>query len=453
MQRLIIDFISRWRWMLLGYVVSTVLLTSMGQPFALTALVLINLLLDSARGLFRAVRPLPISSRDQATTWWLLSIFLLPLLSIPSLAAGTMIYIHTHAALLVPVPSEPGGPMLHWISNYTPWFAAAIAGWVGFGTVAFLFLICRFLPTGPPKDGFEATGRGIIGALWGFSMPAAMMFPIFLPKTPDALRPWHGALFLLVPVFVVVSYFAAQDLMQRRTSPMVGGQMPVNIAAHASSHRRGLTGIPLFISTIVGRGLMMIALIGLSQVLIFGFMFPRTGISATPGNGNPILVAQIVGFAIMFATILVELAGLRALRTLPLSSARLTALLLVAPVAFAALAAGFSCGFGGVGDPARHPVFNFAAQTLAIAGTGSLVLAISLRITSSLRILVVMAAFIVPMAGFGFAAKSPIALALGGLVMLMGGAALLHRGLRKSNACYQSRRMFGLQIGQPMPMR
>jgi hypothetical protein len=93
MKRLIVDFLARWWWMLALYIVSMAGATMAGQPIIFTPILLIGLVFDAQRGLFRAVRPLPVSRREQAMTWWVLGVFVLPLVSVPALATGTLLYI------------------------------------------------------------------------------------------------------------------------------------------------------------------------------------------------------------------------------------------------------------------------------------------------------------------------------------------------------------------------
>jgi hypothetical protein len=449
MKRLTLDFLARWWWLLAIYIVVTIGGTMAGQPFVFTPLLLVCLLFDAQRGLFRAVRPLPVSRREQAVTWWLLGVLVLPIVSVPTLAAGTMFYVRSHAALLVPVPSPTGGAPLYWL-NFSPWFAAGVTAWVGLGFAAFCFLLCRFLPTRPPNDLLETIAQSIVAMLWGLSMPGSMLLLQFLPKMPEQLAPWHWVIFALVPVCVVLSFVAAPDVLQRRTFAIVAGKKKIAAADKGHSASHGLVGVPLFLAVVVGRGVAMIILMVTLQLIMFEFM---SGWRDSGPHGNPMFVGQIVGFALLFASLCGEWAGLRVLRTLPLSTAKLAGLLLCAPVAFGIVAAVFSSVWGGIGDSSAPMIGNFVAQAVAIAGLGSLAMAISLHVTSGLRILVLIVTAMLPAAAFIFLAKWPLVFVLIGGAAFIGGTALLHRGLCKSSVFYQPRRMLGMTIGQPVAVR
>ena len=159
---------------------------------------------------------------------------------------------------------------------------------------------------------------------------------------------------------------------------------------------------------------------------------------------------QGILFAVIFVATSMEALGLRAMRALPLSTAGLASLLLSTPVALGLSGAVFTVLWFGVGDRSLPLIVNYAAQAIAIAGFSSLTIAVSLHIASSLRLLVLAVFVFMPSLAFRFLAKTPALLALLGLVALVGAFALLQRGLRKSSAFYQARRLFGLGVGQPM---
>jgi hypothetical protein len=276
-----------------------------------------------------------------------------------------------------------------------------------------------------------------------------MLLLQFLPKMREQLAPWHWVVFALVPVCVVLSFVAAPDVLQRRTFAIVSGKKKIAAADEGHSTSRGLVGVPLFLAVIVGRWFLIVTSIAAMQLIAFGFM---TGWKLTYRSDSG-LTAQVVGLALICASLCGEWVGLRVLRTLPLSTAKLVGLLLCGPVAFGIAAAFFSSLWGGIGDASAPVPVNLAAQAVALAGLGSLALAISLHVASGLRILVMISTTMLPAAAFVFLAKWPLALVFVGVIAFLSGTALLHRGLRKSSVFYQPRRMLGMTIGQPVAVR
>jgi hypothetical protein len=337
--------------------------------------------------------------------------------------------------------------------KYSPWFAAGVTAWVGLGFAAFCFLLCRFLPTRPPNGFLETLGQSVVGMLWGLSLPGSMFVQQCLPKMPEKLVSWHWAVFALVPVLVVLSFVVASDVLQRRTFAVVGGKGEIVSAneSHRASH--GLVGVPLFLAVIVGRAVLIVGALALFQFVFFFWISSTAEFARWWRDGNPAFGTQVVSITLIFASICGETVGLRALRTLPLSTQKSVALLLAAPVALGFVGAIFSSRLGGRGALESEWLVSYTAQAIALAGFGSLALATVLHVASGWRIAVLIGVALLPSMGFSFIAESPLALVFIGAATLLGGAALLHRGLRKSSAFYQPRRMFGMTVGQPVAVR
>src|SRR4051794_33159788 len=106
MKILILDFLRRWWWMIALSALCSTALGGVGYPLIFAPPALLCLVMDAQRGVFRAVRVLPVPSRAQAGAWWFIAVPLLPLLSIPALAIGTLIYQATHAPVMIPTAVE-----------------------------------------------------------------------------------------------------------------------------------------------------------------------------------------------------------------------------------------------------------------------------------------------------------------------------------------------------------
>lgn len=448
MQRLILDFIRRRWWLLALLIVLSAGFMAAGIPLIVTPFALVALLFDAQRGLLRTVRPLPVTRRAQAGTWWFIGVLLVPLITLAAYPVSALIYQATHPSHMLPIPavngssfpSFPPGP-----NQIDPWFMAAVSTWVGLGYAGFCFLLCVALPTRPASRPLETIWQSIIGALWGLSMSAPMLFMFILPKNPGAVTPWHWVLFAAVPVLVLASLVAAPDMAERRMFTVTGTRIPP--ADPADREHGGLTGPTLLLSSLMGRTLILLILVVAGQLLITEF----TGRSAHANN--PANFTQIVAFTVLFGAFSVESAGLRMLRMLPLSTARLTLLLLATPTILGLICGGFMTLVNGLDYPLAALLTGLFARSAVIAGAGGLALTTSLHINSGVRFLVLI--IVAALASFAvlYVPQFPIAILVGGSVSLPLSYILLQRGLRKSSVFYQQRRIFGINPGQPLAMR
>jgi hypothetical protein len=150
--------------------------------------------------------------------------------------------------------------------------------------------------------------------------------------------------------------------------------------------------------------------------------------------------------AIIFGALSGEWAGVRSLRVLPLSTMKLALLMLSIPVTAAVVVALIAVLFAGPGHLGELPLISFVVRAVAVAGFGSLALAIVLYIVGGWRIVVFMGSAIVGVMTLQLV-HSPLWLFVIGLVTGLPAFALLLRGLRKSSAFYQPRRMFNAGMG------
>lgn len=274
-----------------------------------------------------------------------------------------------------------------------------------------------------------------------------MLFMFIVPKNPGALQPWHWLIFALVPALAAVSFLAAPDMADRRMRVLAAGAKPVP-SAPAGSERWGLTGSALFLSIVIGRTLLILALMGARCNWPIG----RYLGSGHSGAKNLSFAPQMVAFAVIFGSMPGEMMGMRSLRVLPLSAVRLAALLLTVPLVLGFACAAFLCATGRMAEPAGFGPLAFLAGALVIGGGGALALAISLHIVSGAH----------PRADARrrhpelrdhVCPGAPAAIPSRGSACLVLAFFLLVRGLRKSNAVYQPRSIFGVNIGQPLSGR
>ena len=476
MKTLILDFLRRWRWLFLIALLLSIGSGIGGFPFVFAPAAVVALMLDAQRGVFRAVRPLPVSRNDQTKAWWFVGVPLVPLLSVPVLAIGVLIFqaiqprmaadrfapptapAPLEAVSGMPTPRAPAPPAFAQERRYigpfsvpnkppAPWFSAGVQAWVALGYAGFCFFLLQWAPTRPAENLAENVQQVIFGLLWGFSMPGIIFLFPNLPRTPDAIAPWHWAVFVAAPVFVALSYFSASDVVQRRMFVTAVKARP-RADADAAVVEGGLTGVPLFIANFAGRIVLFLIMIAAVQTIAMRWM-----LGAQLQLNNPAIVLQTVMMGLLIGAMMTEAIGMRGLRVLPLSTMRLAILLSLISWAAAVTGAAFAALWCGVGDPALPPLANFAAQAVAMCGWATLALAVMLHIASSARFFLLMLFGVIPFLCIEIFQKQSALFAATGALAGIAGFALLLRGLKKSAAFYRPRGFFGMTPGQPSAVR
>ncbi len=445
MQLIILDFIRRRWWLFPLVAVFAILGMATAQSMIFTHLAIIVLIFDAQRGLLRAVRPLPVSRRSQASAWWFIGVLLAPLVTFFALPIGALISAATIRPRLFPIPSVDAALPYTFVlapDHFAPWFSAGISAWVGLGYAAFCFLLCIGLPNRPASSRLESIWQGVFGGLWGLSFSGPMLFMFVLPKNPGAIQPWHWVLFALVPVLLVLSFIGAPDMMARRMFALNAAGKPA--ADAPPTERGGLTGIPLLLTSAIGRTVAFLALIFVMQML-FGRWIGIGGVAADRAS-----FGQLAGFAIFFGALAAAMPGLRVLRVLPLSTAQLALLLLSIPAALGFICGSFITIVGGFSDPPWSVLVALLARVFVIAGAGGLALTAWLHTTSGARLVGFALVAMIPSSAVHFIPQFSIWLLLGGSASLVAAYLLLVRGLRKSSAFYQPRTIFGINIGQQL---
>ena len=406
------------------YVVATGLEALAGSPMPFTVATMICLVFDGQRGLFRSVRPMPVTRRAQALAWWIIGVPLPSLVALFPAIAGTAVHVTQH-------------------SSAEPWFVMWVQALAGLGISSLCFLLATLLPTRQPANLLETLGQALIGLCWGVLFPGSLFLMQALPKTMAAVHPWHWALAAAVPVLILLSLLTAPEMLMRRSSPVVA---PVARKGGDTS-RRGITGIPFYLLQFGGRMALLLFAMAAIQVVALRLIFGHSGSMGAPFH------VQIVMMALLFGIILSDLAGVRSLRTLPLSTLHLTLLLLSLPI-IAGLVAGLIVVLFFPGGHAEVlPITRMLLIALVVSGFGSLSLALMLRITSGYRMVIMIFLGIVPAALTEIGFRYPVSLASASLVAGFAGFALVLRGLRRSSAVYQPKTFFGNVAGQPFGMR
>lgn len=327
------------------------------------------------------------------------------------------------------------------------WFAAAVQVWVALGYAGFCFFLMQWMPTRQAENLKEHVQYTVFGLLWGLSMPGITFLLPNLPRSSGAIVAWHWAVFAAVPVLVALSYFSAAELLRRRMFVTTTKTKP-QASAQPFSSSNGLAGIPLYVVNFAGRTVMMVVLIACVQMLVLQWISRENNLESQSAAG---MQASLMGM--MFGTFIAEQVGMRALRVLPLSTPKLALLLALIPWTGALAGAVVSTVVCGAGDPALSAGMNLLAQSLALCGWVTLVLAINLHISASWRLFAVILLTMIPSMALQFAAKYTELITVVGMVAGIGGFVLLIRGLRKSSAFYRPRGFFGVVAGEPTAVR
>ena len=420
MKLLVLDFAKRWWWALLIAVLIAAGSTLAASPMLLGPIGAVLVFSDGSRGALRAMRPLPVSSRDQALACWFCGVPLVPILCLP---------IMIIAALLAPV-----------LGASSQWFAVGVQMYVATGYAALCFLIAVVLPLRPPQTAREHAFAALTGATWGLSIPALTFLLPQLPRTPGQIATWHWVIFALAPMFLIASYTSASELLRRRAGRPAQTGHPAAPAPATTKH--GLTGIPLFFTTVPLRTALLFLLMAAMQ---WGFlMYTRD----RPFKLNSWMLAQPALIGIILSAMGTAWIGLRSFRILPISTITLTFLLLASPL-LAALLSGLlataAMRFSAPGQPMISPL----AFSGVVGGMGALFLALVIRVRGGIMIAFVTAAVmaIAIMTLILGIVPAPF-ISVAAVLMGVAGALLLHRSLRRSSATYDSTRlpyMFGQQ--------
>lgn len=474
MKLLVLDFIRRWKWLFVLSLLASVASSVAGTPFIFAPATIVALMLDAQRGAFRAVRPLPVTRLAQARSWWFVGVPLLPLLSVPVLALGVILFqqfnptgyprfsgLNTPPEIAAPLPldAQPlsasvpqsvphfAAPIASSSSAPAPWFAAGVQAWVALGYAGFCFLLLQWAPTRPAEGVAENVQQALFGLLWGLSMPGIAFLLPNLPRTPAAIVGWHWAIFGAVPVFVALSYLSAEALVQRRLF-VTGVKSKSQSDARPGRVGVGLTGVPLYVLNFAGRIVLILTTMAVLQSVVLRWMLGANG-----PTSSPVLVMQIVMMGFLLGAMTTETIGMRGLRVLPLSTLRLALLLSLISWTTASVGAAFATLWCHLGDPAIPLWMNLTGFALAMCGWSTLALAALLYMASTARIFVLMLLVVIPSVILSFLQTHTAIYAAVGVVSGAVGFALLVRGLRNSSAFYRPRGFFGMTPGQPSAVR
>src|SRR5687767_13727773 len=260
MQPLLLDFFRRsWPMIALVALIS-VLGAALGWPMVFAPAGMLCLLFDAQRGVLRVIRPLPLSGAVQARAFWIMGVWLVPALALPALAIGTAIHDALHSPAAIASSANTTALAYQMFGARQPaaslWFATGLQAWVGLGYSGLCFILALALPARPPDNTSEKVGQMIGAALWALSFFGFLFTPL-LPKLPAAMSPVVWAICGAVPLLIILSYLVAPEMIQRRLSVLGSA---AKMRERATAIRGGLTGVPLYVTTLLTRTGLFLAL-------------------------------------------------------------------------------------------------------------------------------------------------------------------------------------------------
>lgn len=370
MTLILIDFLRRWRWPLLGYAVITVFLSSF-IPFNLSVFGILILGGEARAGSLRVISTQPVARRAQARIWWFISVLLPSLISLPLLIASTVWQKMRYDPR--PIPGME-----------SPWFTMAAVLWLGLGLSALCFLIISAHFGRQVKTNIEQ-GWAFLGTIsMVMLMMACFIVPLKLPHAPEEMLPWQWLIGALIPLLVMASYLASLRLSLWSKSPMPNmshlslSWMGKNGSGKVSSVS---TGLFLLLKTLNGRVLGMMLTVALVSCVLYPWVTGRSGNAHYTRQS----VMQVLAIALVFSAVVSDQISLRMLRSMPLSTRHLSLCLLSVPILQGLIMAPFMVWLAGMVSGLYPQWLDAVTLAVFIAGLGSFMLTFMCHFTSLWR--------------------------------------------------------------------
>ncbi len=295
------------------------------------------------------------------------------------------------------------------------------------------------LPTRQPQTKMEMLVALPMGLAWMLMFPGATFLMSRLPNSPAEMQPWHWLIAAAVPLLVLASYLTAPVMTRRRLRPT--GARNYALELQSGDGTKGSTGLRLLLKALHGRTLGMLAFMALAGLLMYFWISAR-------GRTQFIeqMVMQTFVMLMVFYAMVPDWFSLRMLRTVPLSTRRLTLVLLTMPLVQGIIAAPLMVFAAGL-HSGRYPLwFDCIALGFFAAGTGAAMLAWMCHITSAWRFAaIIFPAMLMPFEILKQPRLYPWFIIIGAL-LLLGSGLLLQRGFWRSAAYYRPRRAWGANM-------
>lgn len=323
MKRIFTDFLSRYRWGLIAG------LAYSGIPFPGGSFVGFMFVLgpvliswERTRGAFTVYRTLPVPRQTLERTLWFMGVMLFPLMYLLWCPAVNLI---ASAFTSAPLFTGQNAPI-----------SIVLTSFMGMGYAALMMLLLPFLPR--PGDTNTAWQlRSILGGgLWGLFCGGFFFITQALVTGLEQQEPWYFAALAATPVVLALSYVRSNRVF---IAGPVAARRKVEVRPSYSGSRLGFW-LAFWAQQVSALLTLLFLVAGMSLVMVL-FRYP---FGMLLGGGI---------FLMIFAPMMSATGwfnSMRALRTLPMTSLRLTLFLLAVPAVSVAIAAGFMAllciGFG-----------------------------------------------------------------------------------------------------------
>jgi len=326
MNLVLANYFRRWWWVLALAVAFQMLLVGSSFAGRKTNVMFLPmfagpflLLMDTQRGLIRALTPLPVARAEMGRKFWLATVLLPAIATVVVLLAGQLLY-----------------------SLFTP-KAFIDLGWLGLhGCLAFLMCGSMFyaftgMATGPAAASAGAVRSQFFGALWGVTAGGSVIFTMSV--TLDALvNGLTGK--ILLPLTIIATWLGWQErerMIAFKAGVFAGRDIaPASPALVPVYGPRGFGGIPFLVAN-MARSYVFFAMLIVGGLFAFGCIMYFNQAPMHPLDvGQHLLAGYNPGTVGIWLAINAVSLGpvfmIRALRTLPLKSTSITALLIGLPV-------------------------------------------------------------------------------------------------------------------------
>lgn len=319
MRAILLDFVSRWRWVYVATLLPMVILISGGGkngPLLSLGLLLgiawgaLPLSWDLMRGAGKVLHTLPVTRRQAARSYWHLSVGLPTLFNavvLLSCAAWSALALGTSAMTLAQI---------------------IILSWLTFAWLGILLLVLLVMPVGPQHGFWNNLLGAICGLLWGGGVGGALFVSHSFPNQWSQIRGWQWILLIGGSALALTAWHYSEELLMRRTMLRRTSTFRSRPRRRAAPSRGALQGLSSLWWKVVWQSAVY-ALAFLILALLFHVLINRgtTWPESEDSYGtwkNHLFFCNIAVIMLCLFCLLRWIQSLRAWRVLPLTSHQLS---------------------------------------------------------------------------------------------------------------------------------
>ena len=321
MKTITLDYLRRWGWIFVitgvAQLFMHIFIPPQNTAFALFTVIYCGAMLlsfDLARGTPRVCLALPVTRRDLAWSWRIVSIVAPLVLFVGSLVLGNLV------RAVVQLGETISFSQATFLISFT-------LLWLG---VSFHLLV-HFPGTVAAQDPTKKVKNTIIGGLWGLTIGGGFLLVMKMPKDWGEVQPWHWILMAGALISTVLGWLEAEEMVVNRAGPGRASEDAARSAGRgAKSDVAGVKaeGLSFLLRAVI---LTTLRVIAVCMVIFLGFqIFLRKGNQESLLEAAARAVQEPTTFFILVPLVLMTglgwLVGIRHFRTLPLMASKLTLL-------------------------------------------------------------------------------------------------------------------------------